>query len=125
MLTATDFGEPGVQGVVVGPLKHAFVSSRILQVSSGIKLGPPFLSHHSIPASHWINSVSVPVAFMTVSIASTSSGPVPSPLISATRFPIYTQDNSLLLSYRRFSLSGVCLMEALKGNQAQSRKDRF
>src|SRR5579862_3358663 len=87
MLTATLLGEPGVQGVVVGPLKHASEASRTFQVSSGTREGPSCFSHQSRPASHCMNSALVLVALRTVSIACTSSGPVPSPRIRATRFP--------------------------------------
>ena len=88
MLTATLLGVPGAVSVVVGPLKQQSASSRALQVSSGIMLGPPCFSHHSAPASQVTNSALAPLAFRTRSIASTSSGPVPSPLISATVFKI-------------------------------------
>src|SRR5271155_3820190 len=96
MLTATLLGVPGAVRVVVGPLKQQSASSRVRQVSSGIMLGPPCFSHHSAPASQVTNSAFAPLAFMTRSIASTSSGPVPSPLISATVFKVL----SALLRYR-------------------------
>src|SRR5712691_9471895 len=84
MLTATLFGVPGMGRVVVGPLKQHSDSSRIFHVSSGMKLGPlPLFSHHSAPASHGTYSALDPLAFSTKRAASTSSGPVPSPLMSA------------------------------------------
>src|SRR5271156_1449832 len=84
MLTATLLGVPGAVRVVVGPLKQQSAPSRARHVSSGIMLGPPCSSHHSAPPSHVTNSALAPLALRTSSIASTSSGPVPSPLISAT-----------------------------------------
>src|SRR5690242_16747001 len=84
MLTATLRGVSGAVRVVVGPLKQQSDSSRILHVSSGIMLGPPWVSHHSAPASQVTKRAFAPLAFRTRSIASTSSGPVPSPLIRAT-----------------------------------------
>src|SRR5258708_4306761 len=89
MLTATLFGLFGVLGVVVGPLKQQSAASSFLQVSSGIMLGPPCFSHHSSPPSQTTNLTLALLAFTTRSIASMSSGPVPSPLISATVFKFY------------------------------------
>src|SRR5689334_19060595 len=88
MLTATLLGLFGVEGVVVGPLKQQSAASSFLQVSSGIMLVPPCFCHHSSPPSHVTNLTLAPLAFTTRSIASVSSGPVPSPLISATVFKI-------------------------------------
>src|SRR5665648_73596 len=81
--TATLFGAPTIPGVVVGPLKHASLFLSISQVSSGIRESPPCFSQYVEPASHMMNSTSVPAALHTDTIASTSSGPTPSPLIIA------------------------------------------
>src|SRR5271156_319231 len=88
MLTATLLGVSGPVRVVVGPLKQQSAFWRVRHVSSGTMLGPPCLSHHSAPASHVTNFALAPLFFSTRSIASTSSGPVPSPLISATVFKV-------------------------------------
>ena len=120
MLTATLLGDPGVHGVVVGPLKHASEESSIFQVSSGTRVCPqPCLSHQSNPASQLTNSELVPVAFITSSIASTSSGPVPSPRIRAILFANY--DFSLEFNLRSFiknatlSISARCCQRVNAG----------
>ncbi len=92
LLTATLFGVPGIGRVVVGPLRQQSEVSRIFHVESGMKLGPLCFSHHSVPASHWMNSARVPAALRTDRVASTSSGPVPSPLITATFFKTQGRD---------------------------------
>src|SRR5208337_1818701 len=86
MLTATLRGVLGPAGVVVGPFKHASAASIIFQLSSGTSVAPPWVCHHSKPASHERNSMFVPTAFRTFKVALVSSGPVPSPLIKATLF---------------------------------------
>src|SRR5919202_3372727 len=83
MLTATLRGAFGFGIVVVGPLKQASLSSSNFQTSLEIYESPPIFCHHSDPASHWIKSTLVSHAFITLIIASTSSGPVPSPLMIA------------------------------------------
>lgn len=47
---------------------------------------PPTSCHHSDPASHGINSILVSHVLRTLIIASTSSGPVPSPRITVAVF---------------------------------------
>src|SRR5437870_600864 len=86
MLTATLFGVPGRGIVVVGPLRQQSESSRTRHVSSGMKVAPFSLLHHSDPASHMTSSNLAPLALITARVASTSSGPVPSPLMTATFF---------------------------------------
>src|SRR4051794_7449891 len=81
ILTATLRGAFGFGIVVVGPLKQASLSSSNFQTSWEIYELPPTFCHHSEPASHGINSTLVAHAFNTLIIASTSSGPVPSPLM--------------------------------------------
>ena len=81
MLTATLLGAVEVGIVVVGPLKQASEFSRRFQTSSEIYELPPFFFHHSDPASHGTNLIFELHSFSTWIIASTSSGPVPSPLI--------------------------------------------
>src|SRR5690606_3501310 len=83
MLTATLRGAFGTGTVVVGPLKQASDFSRSFHTSGEMYELPPFFSHHSDPASHGISSTVELQAFKTFVIASTSSGPVPSPLITA------------------------------------------
>src|SRR5919106_5331257 len=83
MLTATLLGALGVGIVVVGPLKHASLFLRRFQTSGEIYEFPLFFSHHSDPASQVINSVLELHSFSTLIIAWTSSGPAPSPLITA------------------------------------------
>src|ERR671919_2057411 len=83
MLTATLLGALGFGIVVVGPLKHASLFSRRLQTSGEIYEFPPSFSHHSDPASQVINSILELHSLSTFIIAWTSSGPVPSPLITA------------------------------------------
>src|ERR1041385_6647892 len=86
MLTATLLGAFGTGTVVVGPLKQASDSSSSFHTSGEMYELPPFFSHHSDPASHCTSSTFVLHAFKTLTIASTSSGPVPSPLIIAAVF---------------------------------------
>src|SRR5688572_18648466 len=86
MLTATLLGAFGTGTVVVGPLKHASDSSSSFHTSGEMYELPPFFSHHSDPASHGTSSTLELQAFRTLVIASTSSGPVPSPLITAAVF---------------------------------------
>src|SRR6185503_6918356 len=86
MLTATLLGAFGTGTVVVGPLKHASDSSRSFHTSGEMYELPPFFSHHSEPASHGTSSTPELQAFKTLVIALTSSGPVPSPLITAAVF---------------------------------------
>ncbi|CAI8175528.1 MAG: Uncharacterised protein [Candidatus Nitrosopelagicus brevis] len=89
-VTATLLGAPGFGIVVVGPLKHASTSSSVVIVDSGMYDASllPFFSHCSEPASQntisdcKLHSFSMPV------IASTISGPIPSPFIIATFFVI-------------------------------------
>jgi hypothetical protein len=83
MLTATLRGAFGIGTVVVGPLKQASDSSSSFQTSGEIYELPPVFCHHSDPASHGISSILELQAFKTLVIALTSSGPVPSPLITA------------------------------------------
>src|SRR5712692_3764680 len=92
MLTATLFGVPGRGIVVVGPLRQQSESSRTRHVSPGMKLSPFFsLLHHSHPASHLTSSTLAPLASITARVASTSSGPVPSPLMTATFFKLFSR----------------------------------
>src|SRR6476660_2185107 len=88
-VTATLLGAFGIGIVVVGPLKHALVSPSSFMVESGMYVASlrAFFSHCSDPASHRINSVWVLHDFSTCNIASTISGPIPSPLIIAALFP--------------------------------------
>src|SRR5918911_3534217 len=89
ILTATLRGAFGFGIVVVGPLKQASLSSSKSQTAAEIyesPLPPLTFCHHSDPASHKTNSSWVPHAFNTLTIASTSSGPVPSPRITAAIF---------------------------------------
>src|SRR2546427_8079473 len=92
MLTATLFGVPGRGIVVVGPLRQQSESSRTRHVSSGMKV-PPFFSllHHSDPASQLTSSTLAPLTSITERAASTSSGPVPSPLMTATFFKVFSR----------------------------------
>src|SRR4029078_1025905 len=83
MLTATLLGASGFGTVVVGPLKQASEDFRVSQTSFEMYELPPFFSHHSDPALHVINSTLVLHDFRTLIIASTNSGPVPSPFIIA------------------------------------------
>jgi hypothetical protein len=81
MLTATLLGALGVGIVVVGPLKQASEFSKSCHTPSEIYELPPLFVHHSDPASHGINLIFELHASRTFTIASTSSGPVPSPFI--------------------------------------------
>jgi hypothetical protein len=71
----------GVGIVVVGPLKQASEFSKSCHTSSEIYELPPLFVHHSDPASHGISLIFELQASRTFIIASTSSGPVPSPFI--------------------------------------------
>ena len=77
ILTATLRGAYGFGIVVVGPLKHALLSSSKFQTSEEIYELPPDFLHQSDPASHGIISTSVLHIFKTLIIVSTNSGPVP------------------------------------------------
>src|SRR5438093_2189223 len=83
MLTATLRGAFGTGTVVVGPLKQASDSSSSFHTSGEMYEVPPFFSHHSDPASHGTSSTLELQTFKTFIIALTSSGPIPSPLITA------------------------------------------
>ena len=83
MLTATLLGASGLGIVVVGPLKQASLFSSSFHTSGEIYELPLFFSHHSDPASHVIRSILELHSFNTLIIAWTSSGPVPSPFITA------------------------------------------
>src|SRR5579864_346857 len=88
-VTATLLGAFGIGIVVVGPLKQALVSPSNFIVYSGmyVESRREFFSHCSDPASHKIISVWVLHDFNTCNIASTISGPMPSPFIIAAFFP--------------------------------------
>src|SRR5262245_11811211 len=86
MLTATLLGAFGTGTVVVGPLKQASDCSSSFQTSGEMYELPPAFCHHSDPASHVTSSIFELQAFKTLIIALTSSGPVPSPLITAAVF---------------------------------------
>ncbi len=89
-VTATLLGAPGTGIVVVGPLKHASTSSNVFIVESGMYDTSflPFFSHCSDPASQNIISACKLHSFRIPVIASTISGPIPSPFIIATFFVI-------------------------------------
>src|SRR2546427_13275203 len=92
MLRATLSGVPERGTVVVGPLRHQSEPSRPRHVSSGMKVSPFFsLLHHSDPASQLTSSTLAPLASITERAASTSSGPVPSPLMTATFFKVFSR----------------------------------
>src|SRR5437870_13902543 len=86
MLTATLRGASGNGTVVVGPLKQASDSSSSVQTSGEMHELPPFFSHHSDPASLGTSSTWELQAFKTFVIALISSGPLPSPLMTAPIF---------------------------------------
>ena len=67
--------------VVVGPLKQASEFFKRVHTWSEIYELPPFFVHHSDPASHEINFIFELHSWSTLTMASTSSGPVPSPLM--------------------------------------------
>lgn len=100
MLTATLLGADGRGNVVVGPLKHASESSKICQTSSDTYVIPPAFFHHSDPASQSTRSIPEPHSRSTVIIASTSSGPVPSPLIIAAL--LVNPNKSIIIIYIHF-----------------------
>ena len=83
IVTATLLGAFGFGTVVVGPLKQASDEFSRSHTSFEIYEFPPFFSHHSEPASHFINSILELQEFKTCIIEFTNSGPVPSPLIIA------------------------------------------
>src|SRR5262245_17054909 len=72
-------------GVVIGPLSATPVSRIASSTSSGRGV-PPYRSITSAPASRTSQSKSTPVASRTRRVASVSSGPVPSPGMSVTRW---------------------------------------
>src|SRR3954465_3574379 len=82
--TLTERKPPAI-GVVIGPFSATPVSRIASSTSSGSGL-PPYFSITSAPASRTSHSNSTPVASRTRRVASVSSGPVPSPGMSVTRW---------------------------------------
>src|SRR5437868_2279698 len=77
--------KPPPTGVVIGPFS-ATPASRIASRTSGGSGLPPYWSITSAPASRTSQSNSTPVASRARRVASVSSGPVPSPGMSTTRW---------------------------------------
>src|SRR5690348_1733778 len=77
--------KPPPTGVVIGPFSATPVSRIASRTSGGSGL-PPYWSITSAPASRTSQSNSTPVASRTRRVASVSSGPVPSPGMSTTRW---------------------------------------
>ena len=88
-VTATLLGASGTGIVVVGPLKHASAPSRTEMVPSGMYDASllPFLSHCSDPASHSTISDWTLHSLRTRSMDPTTSGPIPSPIMTAAVLP--------------------------------------
>src|SRR6266516_1527261 len=80
-VTATLRGDPGFSGVVMGPLRQASVFLIISTFFGGRFV--PYFELTSNPASPFnissLTSVTFWTAFKTASVASTTSGPIPSP----------------------------------------------
>src|SRR6266702_1768844 len=99
-VTATLRGDPGSSGVVMGPLRQASVFLIISTVFGGRLV--PYFEMTSNPASPFsISSLTTStfwIAFKTVSVASTTSGPIPSPGSTAILwvFPVISDLNGRL-----------------------------
>src|SRR2546427_9553461 len=92
MLAAPLFGVREGGNVVGAPWGQKWDPSGPRHVSSGMKVSPFFsLLHHSDPASQLTSSTLAPLASITERAASTSSGPVPSPLMTATFFKVFSR----------------------------------
>ena len=79
--------KPPPTGVVIGPFRATPFARIASSVSSGSGL-PPCSSIAAAPAGRTSQSNSTPVASSTLRVASVSSGPMPSPGISVTRWDI-------------------------------------
>src|SRR3954469_1536467 len=69
-------------GVARGPLRHSWLARMEANVASG--KGAPCLGMAPAPASRGAQVMSAPVASMARTAASTTSGLMPSPLMSVT-----------------------------------------
>src|SRR5438309_771066 len=99
-VTATLRGDPGSSGVVMGPLRQASVFLIMSTVFAGRLV--PYFEMTSNPASPFsissLTSSTFWIAFKTVSVASTTSGPIPSPGSTAIlwAFPVISDLNGRL-----------------------------